>query len=146
MSKSKQIAKKHGSVEEFSDKAKKWVQKLPPGYLDRNKDLRKLHDKPVDWEDPMVLAIVDRKFTSVDHANWVSGVVNRINRMIEDIMELKQNLPASLSDDNRKKAKSELESSLDFMRSVRRYAERNLHVTENQLEALNKTYKRYRGA
>lgn len=144
----KKIKRKHGGIPAFIQKAKKWIESVPREHIEAHGDLKAIADKNVDWSDPTILAIVNRRFTSLDHAKWINSVLERMDRIerhvkrkcvgaqfIDDI--------SALPLDPEKRLEKSKESALDFISSVRGYVYQNLDVTEKQLQALNDIYKRF---
>lgn len=142
----RQIEKEYGDVDSFVSKAKEWLRKLPREYLDHNKDLKALRDKTPDWNNSTTLAIVNRKMTSIEHVEWVNSVLDRIDRMEDRVGNA--SLPpvttrSSMEEKMRKRFRKDKDSALQFMNSVRGYVQRNLKITEDQMETLNEIYERY---
>lgn len=142
----KKIEKEQGSVSEFINKAEKWLDKLPEGYVQQNPSLKPLWRSGVDLTDPKRLRILNRKITSIEHVEWLNSVIARIEKMEEEIRNA--SLPpvstrVEREDKMREKFQNRKESALEFMADVKEYAEKRLNVTERQMEALNETYKRY---
>ncbi len=142
----RKIEKEHGSVSGFALAANKWLDKLPEKYLENNRELKKLRDKSPDWQDPTVLKIANRKFTSVEHADWINSVLGRIEKMkrrVENASLPPVSTRSSMEEKMRKRFRKDKKSALDFMRSVENYTYRNLRITKDQMEALNEIYERY---
>jgi len=140
------IQKEYGDIETFRSQAKRWIQSLPEEYFESNKDIKMVRDKNVDWNDAVILRIVHRKMASLEHVEWINSVVERIEKMEEEVENA--SLPpvstrVDREEEMRKKFQEQKESALDFIDDVKDYALRNLKVTERQLEALNRTYKKF---
>lgn len=132
---------KYGGEKEFVKKAKKWLREIPDGCLRSNKELWIIRNKNVNWSDSQILAIVERKFTSLDHAEWLNSVVKRIDRMCQVVESAE--LSSKYEEKFHKEFRSRKDSALDFMQSVKEYVHSELNVTEKQLDALNNTFKKF---
>jgi hypothetical protein len=142
----KKIEKEHGSVSNFIGKARKWLDKVPEGYVRQNPSLKPIQNKEVDLFDPKRLRILNRKITSIEHVEWLNSVIGRIEKMEEEIRDA--SLPPistriDREDEVRRKFQDRKKSALEFVEDVKEYAEKKLNVTEKQMKALNDTYKRY---
>lgn len=142
----KKIEKEYGSVSSFISKARKWLDKLPEGYIWQNPSLKPIRNKEVDLSDPKRLRILHRKITPIEHVEWINSVIARIEKMKKGIRNA--SLPpistrVDRENEIREKFQNRKESELEFMEDVKEYAEKKLNVTEKQMESLNDTYKRY---
>jgi len=143
MSKYSSIENSYGSVDAFRSKAKRWIRKVLNEHFEHNSALSVIRRKNVDWNDPIVLGIVEYNYTSIEHIEWIQNVLNRIEKMRSDLNKI----PESISDDRHPKihenVEREISSAVNFIDSVESYVHKNLHITEKQLEALNNVYTKY---
>lgn len=151
----KKIEKEYESVSVFVDKAEKWLDKLPEGYVQQNPSIKPIRNKDVNFFDSKRLRILYRKITPIEHLEWINSVIGRIEKMKKEIQNT--SLPpislryrgeisprSNREDEMRKRFRNKKESALEFMEDVKEYAEKKLNVTEKQMKALNDTYKRYK--
>lgn len=152
----KKVRKEHGDVDTFVKKMEEWLEKVPDPCLSQNKEIWTLAKKDVDWSDPKTIAIAERSFTSIDHAEWLQSVMKRIDAIhreiersdVENAVERASGVPkgvgGEIDDFIVERFEEKMESAKDFVRSVKGYVEREMNITPKQLEALNNIYKRYR--
>jgi len=144
----KKVKSKHGDVSTFIQKAKKWVESVPREHIEAHGDLKAIADKNVDWSDPTILAIVERRFTSLDHVEWINSVLKRMDRIERHVSRKRVGAQMSaqsqdLPFDPEERLEKSKESAIDFISSVRDHVHRHLDVTEKQLQALNDIYERF---
>jgi len=152
----KKIKQEYGDVETFIKHGKEWLDKLPAECVEANDELRVVKEKNVDWSDPTVIAIVERKMTSLEHADWLSSVLDRIDHIIQEVRStdvedmgerasgVPKDLGDSLDDFIEKQLQKQKQSAIDFLIDVRTYAREKFTITPKQLERLNDIYKRYK--
>lgn len=141
------VENEYGSVKAFINKAKKWLDKLPEGYVQQNPSIKPIRNKDVDFFDSKRVRILYRKITPIEQVEWINSVIGRIEKMKKEIQNT--SLPpistrVDREDEMRRKFQNRKESALEFMEDVKEYAEKKLNVTEKQMKALNDTYKRYK--
>lgn len=142
----KKIEKDYESLDKFIEKSRKWLNKLPEGYIQQNPSLKPIRNKQTDLFDPKRLRILYRKITPIEHLEWLNSVIGRIEKMEKEIRDT--SFPPISTRSNRegemrKEFQNRKESAIEFMEDVKEYAEKKLNVTEKQMKALNDTYKRY---
>ena len=149
-----EIKKEHGSIPDYISTVKRWIRELPDPCINSDQVLRQIDGDAVDWSKPTVLLAVDSKFTSVQHAEWLQSVLERIYKIereiqttdVEDIIEHQSGIPNSvgtIDKDLMVLIEEEKMSARDFVRSVREHVHKEMDITSSQIKALNDIYKQY---
>lgn len=143
------IEKEYGSVKNFVALVTKWFDEVPERHLQANPALRVIKEKGMDMSDPSTMAVMYRKVTSIDHVRWIDGVLERIQKMKQEIQNT--NLPPlssradSFDETNARKQFSRgKKSAIEFIDDVKEQTEGKLRITEDQMQKLNEIYKRYK--